>query len=149
MVTKSKIAQAAAQAEDVSSKPVVEDTTFSYVEYMRNMAAQFGVTLPTGREMLAGSIVTMLVGFVGGYAASAIAGYVFIGAVLLTGSMFLAWISMFITLVIGIYMSCIAASRAGAYVANGNLERDVVRAKNWVTGLLGGATTRVTSMVRS
>ena len=148
MATKFKSASAAvntSKVEDANIKgetaqPIVEDeAAFSFIEYARSMAAMAGVEIPTGRQMLAGTVVTLLVSFAGGYGAGAIAGYVFIGAALLTGSMFLAYLSMIITLVVGVYLAAIAGSRAGAYVATGGLEAHAMKAKNWVTGLIGSS----------
>ena len=113
-----------------AAQPAVEDTQFSYMEYVRNMASTMGVVVPTGKQLLASVVVQLLVGFAGGYAAATLAGYVFVGALVFTSSMFLAYLSMLIVLVVGSYYAVIAAARVGAYVANGDIERDVVALKN-------------------
>jgi hypothetical protein len=112
-----------------------EETQFSYIEYIRNMAAQVGVEIPTGKQMLAGVIVGLAVAILGSYAAGTIAAYVFMGAMLFTGSIFVAYLGMIIAFIMTAYTASIAASRAMAYVASGKLETDVVRAKDYVTGL--------------
>lgn len=97
------------------------------------LRASLEAQLSDGKRQLAGALVSLTTGFVGGYAAGHIAGIVFVGAVLFTGSMFLAYVGMVLTLIVGIYAALLAASRAGAYVAQGHLERDVSRARGWVT----------------
>ena len=116
-------------APDVEFKP---EPTHS------SMAELLGIEIPTGRRAIAGFVVTLLVSMVGGYYATMFSAYVAVAAILMTGSTFFAFIAMCIALVLGIYISAVAASRAGTYVASGHLERDAVRAKDWTLGLFAG-----------
>lgn len=97
-----------------------------------------GDMVPTTRRGIAGFVVTLLVSVTGGYYAGVLSSYVAVAAFLMSGSTFIAFIAMVLALVATMYASAIVASRAGAYVANGNLERDAVRAKNWTLGLFAG-----------
>jgi hypothetical protein len=116
-----------------------DESSFSYMEFMRSMASQVGLEIPSGKQMLAGSVMSIIVGLTGGYGVATIAGYVFLGAIVLSGSMFLAYLAMILAMIVGVYVVSIAAARAGAYVASGKLETDVVRAKSWVTALFTSA----------
>lgn len=137
--TKSTPAQTAtAQAAEQVTQPHVEaiqaDEEISLLDMMRNVGASIGVEIPTGRQMIAGSITMVIVSVMGTYSAIQIASYVAIGAALLTGSAFIAFLLSLLVVVAGIYAALIAASRASAYVASGKLEEHAARAKNYITG---------------
>lgn len=130
--TKTATAQAAAQ---VAPEMKADDYQFSAIQFIRYMADMAGVEIPTGKQMVAGVVVGLAVSILGSYAAGTIAAYVFMGAMLFTGSMFIAYLGMILAFVMAVYTTSIAASRAMAYVASGKLEADVVRAKDYVVGL--------------
>lgn len=134
--TKSTSAQTAtAQAAEQVTQPHVEaHEDISLLDMMRNVGASIGVEIPTGRQMIAGSITMVIVSVMGSYSAIQVASYVAVGAALLTGSAFIAFLLSLIVVVVGIYAALITASRASAYVASGKLEEHAVRAKNYVTG---------------
>ncbi len=126
-------AQAAEQVTQAAPEQII-DEEISLFDMMRNVGASIGVEIPTGRQMIAGSVTMVIVSAMGTYSAIQIASYVAIGAALLTGSAFIAFLLSLIVVVVGIYAALIAASRASAYVASGKLEAQAVRAKNFVTG---------------
>lgn len=111
--------------------PDAPETEFSF----RDFAASMGFEMPSGRLLLAGLAVQVVVGFVTGYAATQLVSYVMVGALLLSGSAFLALLAAVITAVITAYLSIVAVSRSGAYITSGKLEEHAVAAKNWITGL--------------
>lgn len=113
-----------------------EEASFSYMEFMRSMASMTGIEIPSGKQLLAATVVGLAGGILGGYVVGSVASYVFAGAVLFTGSAFIAFIAMMLTFIVGVYAASIASSRAAMYVATGKLERDAVRAKDWVVGLV-------------
>ena len=145
MVTRNKSipstqTQTAAAAEDVVTPTIDLNDEQSMLDMLRSIGASMGVEIPTGKRMLASFGVGVLVSVGGGVLAGQLAGYVFIGALLFTSSMFLAYLAMLIVFIVGIYLATIAASRASAYVATGQLEKDVVRVKNYFTGFFTPAT---------
>lgn len=128
-MTARKPAASKAKATVVDT-PATDASEFSYAEMM----ASLGIEIPSGKQMIAATVTGLATAVLGIYGGVQIAGYVAVGAMLLTGSAFLSFITMTLVAVIAIYSSLIAASRAAAYVASGNLEGDLSRAKNWVTG---------------
>jgi hypothetical protein len=120
--------------------PVADDEpAFS----LREFAASMGIEIPSGRRLLVGFLTQLAVGVVGGYAVGTVASYAMVGAVLFTGSMFLAWCAFILALIVGAYAVMIAASRTGQYVAGGKLEAHAAAAKSWVTGLFTKPATKL------
>lgn len=134
--TKSASAQTAtAQAAEQVTQPHVEvPEEISLLDMMRNVGASIGIEIPTGRQMIAGSLTMVAVSVMGSYSAIQVASYVAVGAAVLTGSAFIAFALALIVAVLGFYAAMIAASRASAYVASGKLEEHVVSVKNYFTG---------------
>lgn len=120
-----------AQTKTQTTQPVVEEVQFDF----RAFAESLGIELPSGKRVLAGVGVGILLSIAGGMLTGHLASYVFVGALLFSTSMFMAYLAMIIVFVIGVYASAIIASRAASYVATGQLERDCVRAKDWVVNL--------------
>jgi hypothetical protein len=121
----------------------VEDTTgtddIGTWEAMRNLAASMGYEVPTGKRAIWGAVTGVAVTVLGVYSGMQLAGYLAVGAILLTGSMFLAYVLLILGSIAAIVSAMVAASRAAQYVATGQLEKDVVRAKNWVAGFFNKA----------
>lgn len=115
----------------------------SSMEMLRSMAAMAGIAIPTGREMLVCLTTSFLVGVAGAYATSALASYVAVGALVLTGSAFLALIAMILTYVVGIYLTLKVTARIGVWIASGNVKSDAVAVKNWATDKLSGFKARL------
>ena len=130
--TKTPTAQAAAQ-----TFTEVEDTNGEDIglwDNVRSMAKLMGVEVPTGKRALWGSVTAVAVTILGTYSGMQLAGYMAVGAIMLTGSAFIAYMLLILGFIAAFVSSMIAASRAAAYVATGQLEKDVIRAKNYITG---------------
>jgi hypothetical protein len=141
MATRTKT-QPAPAIESVA-EPIMtpnDEASFSYMEFMRSMASMTGIEIPSGKQLLAATIVGLAGGILGGYIVGSLATYVFAGALIFTGSAFIAFIAMVLTFIVGVYAASIASSRAAMYVATGKLETDVVRAKDWVVSKFAGLT---------
>ena len=108
------------------------------------MAAMTGVEIPTGRQLLVGAALSIVMGVVGGYVAAQLATYVMAGALMFTGSAFLALIAMVLTYVIGVYLTWRVTARTVAWAMSGSIEKDVAGAKNWVTDKFTGFKARLT-----
>ena len=124
--TKTQTAQAIPEVE----LPEVE---FSSVEFIKSMASMAGIELPTGRQVLVGFAVAVVVGFAGAYATSSLASYIAMGALVLSGSAFLSLLMMVITYVIGIYVTFKATAKFSTWIASGSVKDDMSNAKNWIT----------------
>lgn len=135
--TKTQTAQA---AEKITPVVDTNDDEKSTMEMLRNFAANAGIEIPSGRRMLASSVTMLAVTALGAYSAASIASYIAVGAALLTGSAFIAFLLATIVGVISIYYTLITASKAAEYVGSGKLEEHCVAAKNWVTGLFAPKT---------
>lgn len=149
MVTRTKAqAKATPAIESVAEEIVTpnDEASFSYMEFMRSMASMTGIEIPSGKQLLAATIVGLAGGILGGYVVGSLATYVFAGALIFTGSAFIAFIAMVLTFIVGVYAASIASSRAAMYVATGKLERDAVRAKDWVVSKFTGLTRSETTV---
>lgn len=135
MVTRSKATKTQTAQAAGKITPVIDtNEQLSTMDMLRNFASMTGIEIPSGRRMLASSVTMLAVTALGAYSAASIAAYVAVGATLLTGSAFVAFLLATIVAVISIYYSLIAASRAAEYVGSGKLEAHCVVAKNYVTG---------------
>ena len=128
--TATKTATAKA-AEQINVAPEAE---FSVYEYMRSMAVTLGVELPTGRMLLVSTIASLGAGVLTGYSAIQLASYLVVGAAVLTGSAFIAYLIAIIATIGAVYMSLVAVSKTFVYMASGQLEHDLSRAKTYVNG---------------
>lgn len=84
--TKTPTAQAAAQ-----TFTAVEDTNGEDIgmwDNVRSMAKLMGVEVPTGKRALWGSVTAVAVTILGTYSGMQLAGYMAVGAIMLTGSTF-------------------------------------------------------------
>lgn len=132
---KTQTAQAAEQAVHID--PVIDTNGEDNVgvwEQVRRIAAFAGKEIPTGRNALWGAVTAVAVTILGTYSGMQLAGYMAVGAIMLTGSAFIAYALLVLGFLAAFVTSLMAASRAAAYVANGQLEKDVVRVKNYFTG---------------
>ena len=134
--TKTQTAQAIPEA--------TQATEFSNLEMLRAMASFAGVEVPTGRQLIVGFVLSLVMGIAGGYVASSLATYVMVGALMFTGSAFLSLLAMVLVYVIGIYLTWRITSRAAAWVMSGSIESDAAAAKNWVTDKFSGLKARLT-----
>lgn len=135
--TKTQTAQAIPEA------PAAE-TEFSTAEMLRSMAAMTGIEIPTGRQLLVGAALSIVMGVAGGYVAAQLATYVMAGAILFTGSAFLALLAMVLTYVIGVYLTWRVTARTVSWVMSGSIEADAAAAKNWIGDKFSSVKARLT-----
>ena len=138
MATRNTKTQTAAAAEQTLGAQPEEQGFYATVrEYAKNM----GVELPSGRMLLAGTVVQIVTSVIGGISAVQFSGYIALGVLMLTGSAFISMLCAILIAVAGIVAALVAGSRAGAYVASGGVERDVKRVGNFVRGFFKKADT--------
>jgi hypothetical protein len=141
MVTRTKATktQTAQAAEKIT--PVIDTKDEqSTMDMLRNFAAMSGIEIPSGRRMLASSVTMLAVTALGAYSTASIASYIAVGAAVLTGSAFIAFLLATVVAVISIYYTLITASRAAEYVGSGKLEEHCVAAKGYIIGLFATKT---------
>ncbi len=141
MVTRTSNKTQTAQA--IPEAPAAE-LDISYTEMLRSFASMAGVEIPTGRQLLVGAALTIIMGVAGGYVASSLATYVMAGALMFTGSAFLALLAMVLTYVIGIYLTWRITARTVSWAMSGSIQSDVAGAKNWVADKFGSVKARLT-----
>lgn len=136
MTRTSKTQTAKAVEQQVHIDPVIDTNgeDLGWFAQIRTMAAGLGVELPSGRMLIAGTVVQLITAVLGGYSAIQFSGYVALGVLMLSGSSFLSMLIAIIAAAIGIVAALFAASRAGAYVATGGVERDLKRVGNFFAG---------------
>lgn len=137
--TKTATAKAAAQA----TKPVIDTNVsddqqpVSIMDTIRGFSAMAGVEMPSNKMLIISTVVSCTVGLLSAYSAVQLGGYLAVGAMLMTGSAFLAWAILIMTTLLAAYVALVSVSRTFVYMASGKLESDVNRARGWVTGFFG------------
>ena len=104
---------------------------------MAFLSSTFGVAqegMPTWKRTLAAYFAAMVIAGGAGYGIGCLAGYAMIGCFALTGSLFLMYLIMVLAILLSAYAGMKIGQYVGNYVLSGQIDRDVVRAKNWVTG---------------
>lgn len=137
--TKTQTAQAAAQA----TKPVIDTSVSddqqpaSIMDTIRGFSAMAGIEMPSNKMLIISTVVSCGAGLLSAYSTVQLGGYLAVGAMVLTGSAFLAWAILIVTTLLAAYAALITVSRTFVYMASGKLEHDVNRARGWVTGFFG------------
>ena len=137
--TKTATAKAAAQA----TKPVIDTNIrddqqpVSIMDTIRGFSAMAGVEMPSNKMLIISTIASCAAGLLSAYSTVQLGGYLAVGAMVLTGSAFLAWAILIMTTLLAAYVALITVSRTFVYMASGKLEHDVSRARGWVTGFFG------------
>lgn len=137
MATKTQTAQAAATVAQEHIDPVIDtngEDKIGVWSAVRMIAGTMGYEVPTGPRAVWGAVTMVAVTILGTYSGMQLAGYMAVGAIMLTGSAFIAYALLVLGFLAAFVTALMAASKAGAYVANGQLEKDVIRAKNYITG---------------
>lgn len=119
-------------SQRVSSKtPVAEAISpESYAAQFEEMLGD--LKLPSGRRMLVSVCAQFTLIGTGIYSGIQIGALLAVGAAVLTGSSFLAFLAMFMSVAIATYTSIVAAARVGKYIALGEIDNDIAKAKLWV-----------------
>lgn len=134
MATRNTKTQTATAAEQVVPPVAPDAENSSFYNTVREYAAAMGVTLPTGRLLLAGTVAQIVVSALGSISAIQFSGYIALGVLMLSGSSFLSMLIAILVAVAGIVAALYAGSKVGVYVCSGGVERDLGRAKNFITG---------------
>ncbi len=91
--------------------------------------------LPSWKRILCAAITSIAVGTAAGYVGITIAGYLTVGAALMTGSMFLAWAIYILGYIVSMYMSYRFSSWSYNNVVDKTVDAKFFAARDWVTGL--------------
>lgn len=134
--TKTQTAQAIPEA--------AHEPEASTAEMLRSFAAMAGVKIPSGRQLLLGLVVAVVTSVAGAYATSAVASYLAVGALMLTGSAFLSLLMMVLTYAVGIYLTLKLSSRLGTWAATASIGDDLSATKNWISDKFSGLKDRLT-----
>lgn len=120
----------AARAAKQAVPPLEDDVDTSFAGF----AEMFGeFKIPSGRRMLCSVVTQFIVLGTGVYSGIQIGAVLAVGAMMLTGSSFLSFLAMFVTIALGVYTSLVAAARIGKYIALGEIDDDIKSAKAWIS----------------
>lgn len=107
-----------------------EEAHTAFAEFQR-MFTEF--KLPSGKRMLMSVIVNFITIASGVYSGMQVAAMLSLAAVAFTGSAFLAFVAYFVAVALAIYGSIIAGARIGRYIALGEIDHDIKRARSWIS----------------
>ena len=138
---KTPVAEAVVSQAAPESIGADEEVAHSAFEDFSRMFADF--KMPSGKRMLCSVVTQFFVIASGTYSGFQVAAMLGLGAVALTGSAFLAFVAYFVAAALGIYASLIAAARIGRYIALGEIDQDVARAKSWISAKFSGLKARL------
>lgn len=91
-----------------------------------------GFKLPSGRRMAVSVVTQFLVLGTGVYSGFQLGALLAFGAAVLTGSAFLSFLGWFVVVAVSAYTSLIAAARVGKYIALGEIDDDMKKARAWI-----------------
>lgn len=91
--------------------------------------------MPSGKRVFAASAVSFILAFGAGYTIGVIAEIVAMGILVLTGSMLLYFVTWAIAILLSFYAGMKIGQHVGMYVLSGQIDRDIVSAKDYVKGL--------------
>ncbi len=145
-------AKKAAAPKDAKVKPTAATTELPELGAQEEQAhtawAEFRTMfedfkLPSGKRMLA-SVVTQFVIIASGvYSGAQVAAVLSLAAVALTGSAFLAFVAYFVAVALAVYGSLMLSARIGRYIALGEIDQDMARAKSWISDKFSGLRARL------
>lgn len=98
-----------------------------------------GFDLPSGKRVLVSFIVGVLAGGVALYMGMQLTAMLAIGAVMLTGSAFIAFLALFMGYALSILATAVIGGKVQAFILSGDIDRTFIAAKSKVTGWLGSA----------
>jgi len=149
MVTKVKTQSAAAPSSKKAT--VIEDSaapdSFSFTESLHGLFEQF--ELPSGKRVLISFIVGILAGGVTAYLGATLTMYLTVGAALLTGSAFIAFMVMFIGYALSILATAALAGKVQSFILSGDIDRCYQKVSSRVVGWFGASKDFVTAKVAS
>lgn len=132
-VKKTAAAQATAKVltpeHEVTTDEVTDESAFAS---FREMFEDFKI--PSGRRMLVSVVAQFIVLGTGIYSGFQLGALLAFGAAVLTGSAFLSFLGWFVVVMLSVYTSLIAAARIGKYIALGEIDEDMKKARGWISG---------------
>lgn len=121
---------------NVSSEQVVLDQEESLASKMRRMVEEqyeaLGIAVPDWKRKAVAYVGAFLIGY-GFGSLFAYLDVIFLSS-LATTSVFLYWLAYVLGLVLTIYAAIKVSQKWGGYVISGDIDADLTRAKNWVSG---------------
>ncbi len=94
-----------------------------------------GFETPTWKRVLAANVLAIGCSAGAGYVIASIASYTAAGILVLTGSTFLVFMTFMLAILVSVYTGLKISQHVGNYVLSGQIDRDIVVAKNKVIGL--------------
>lgn len=132
--TVKKTATAKAVEHVVPPREDDEADVQSAFEKFSDMFDGLGFKIPSGRRMAVSVVTQFLVLGTGIYSGFQLGALLAFGAAVMTGSAFLSFLGWFVVVTLSVYTSLIAAARIGKYIALGEIDDDMKRARSWVSG---------------
>lgn len=131
-----------AEALAAVTPPVVELTTEEKMEaqlekalsYLKSTFASTGEDMPSWKRQLAAFFGSIVLAGGTGYLVGQVAGWMMLGCFALTGSIFMTYLVMLGAILLSAYAGLKIAERVGNYVLSGQVDRDFIKAKTFVTG---------------
>lgn len=100
---------------------------------------------PSWKRKLAAFFASALLASGAGYVIGTLAGYAMVGIAALGGSVLWAYLILIVALILSFYAGLKIGQHVGNYVLSGQVDRDIVAAKNKITGWFSSAKEMVTS----
>lgn len=140
MATKSKTAPINLDPTAASHEAMhgANDVGNSHLADLLEGARSLGIVIPDWKRTVLTFIASFCAGWAIGTIASVVLEVLFMSAVTLTGSLFVAWAIYILGFIIAMYAAIKSGQAIGMYIATGNIDRDVSRAWKWTTGLFSG-----------
>jgi hypothetical protein len=129
MVTKAQRARTARQPEVIDVEISVEHKRNKFYEAQQEYLQALGI--PTERRAFVAFAIGVGTSMAVGVTMTKITTMAMVGAALLTGSMFLSMMIWIIGCILSIYASIRTFHATFNYVAEGHIDRDVLRIKQW------------------
>lgn len=134
MSNTSKVKAAASQVKTkitTGTKAVRE----AYHLQLEQECQSLGIPIPSGKRLMVSSVCCFVLGILGGVAASYIGNMLAMAAMSFTSSMFVAFVVMALTWVLAAYLVIKGSQKLGMYILTGNIDRDISKLKNKITGM--------------
>lgn len=130
---KSTASNARVLKSTVVDTPQQEEASFNFGDF----AASLG--LPSGKRVIVSFIAAILIAGTTLYLGMHLSMYLAVGAALLTGSSFIAFLCMFLGYALSILASVVVGGKVQSFILNGDIDRTYEAAKSKVTGWFGSA----------
>jgi hypothetical protein len=134
-------ADKAAREAAVKTKPGVIETVIadsvspSYFDQALEMARTMGITIPGWKRSLLAFVASFVTGFGVGYIGGTLINILMVATFTVTSSMFLTYAMAIVAFLLTMYVGIKAGQKVGMYIATGDIDRDLIRARDYVKGL--------------